>query len=161
MNVSSFNSSNKQHSRCAFTLVEIMIVVVIIGLLVALALPAFSFVRERTIANRVGSDLRTFANGFEIYGAENGGFPDDLGPGVLPNEMRGYINESVFESETPAGGRYDWDNGQFGYRAGVSVWNPTVDDDVMLKLDRAIDDGVLSSGIFRSRAGGFIYIIEF
>jgi type IV pilus assembly protein PilA len=48
-----------------FTLVEIMIVVVIIGLLAALAIPAFQRVQRATRDNRFMSDLRTLAQAFE------------------------------------------------------------------------------------------------
>ena len=153
----------KGRRRCSlsgFTLVEIMIVVGLIGLLASIALPAFSQSRKSAIANRVAEDLRVFTDAFEIYIAENGSYPADMGPGSLPSVMNDYLHKAVFEGQTPAGGFYDWDQGQFGTTAGVSVYSPTVELEILQKVDDILDDGDLSAGRFRSRAAGYIYVIE-
>tara|TARA_Y100000385_G_C12892686_1_gene550686 strand:+ start:534 stop:761 length:228 start_codon:yes stop_codon:yes gene_type:complete len=74
--------------------------------------------------------------------------------------MEDYIKTSVFTSETPAGGRYDWDEGVFGITAGVSLQNPSVDNTVLVEIGKIVDDGNLNSGFVRSRPGGLLYIIE-
>lgn len=50
-----------------FTLVEIMIVVVIIGLLASMAIPAFNVVRARSQDTTVTSNLRQIASAAEMY----------------------------------------------------------------------------------------------
>lgn len=50
-----------------FTLVEIMIVVVIIGLLAVLAIPAFNRVRRAAQTNSVMNNLRQIANAADQY----------------------------------------------------------------------------------------------
>ena len=47
-----------RHQRQAFTLVEIMIVVALIGLLAALAIPSFIKVRKQSQAKRIINDAR-------------------------------------------------------------------------------------------------------
>jgi type IV pilus assembly protein PilA len=59
-------------SRQGFTLVEIMIVVVIIGLLAAMAIPAFQKVRQSSQDRAVANNLRQMANAAEQYYLESG-----------------------------------------------------------------------------------------
>ena len=57
--------------RDAFTLVEIMIVVAIIALLAAIAVPGFLRARKRSQASRVINDLRLIDNALDMYAIEN------------------------------------------------------------------------------------------
>jgi type IV pilus assembly protein PilA len=59
-------------SRQGFTLVEIMIVVVIIGLLAALAIPAFQKVRASSQDKAVLNNARQLAGGADQYFMEYG-----------------------------------------------------------------------------------------
>jgi prepilin-type N-terminal cleavage/methylation domain-containing protein len=55
----------------AFTLVEIMIVVSIIALLAAIAVPGFLRARKRSQASRILNDLRLIDSGVDQYAIEN------------------------------------------------------------------------------------------
>ena len=151
--------SNRPHSD-AFTLVEIMIVVVIIGLLAAMAIPAFARVQSQSKVSAFANDIRIGSQAFESYAMENGGWPVD-GGGSIPATMAGYLNLAKFNGPTPLGGTWDWDNGVFGVTAGLSVRNPTVDSATMVLVDQQIDDGNLATGDFRARTGGYILVLEF
>lgn len=148
-------------TRCCFTLVEIMIVVAIIGLLATIAFPAYDDARKRSQVNRFASDIRVATSAFEMYAIENRGFPPDTTPGIIPNGMASYLDGMDWAGATTLGGRWDWDYRQFGVRAGVSVYQPTCEIEELESVDAIIDDGNLSSGRFRSRSAGYIYVIEY
>ena len=63
---------NKVNKRPAgFTLVEIMVVVAVIALLAALAVPGFLRARKRSQASRVLNDLRLIDSAVDQYAIEN------------------------------------------------------------------------------------------
>ncbi len=55
-----------------FTLVEIMIVVAVIALLAAIAVPGFMRARKRSQASRILNDLRFIDSAVDQYALENG-----------------------------------------------------------------------------------------
>ena len=61
-----------QSKRAGFTLVEIMIVVAIIALLAAIAVPGFLRARKRSQASKVLNDLRLISGAVDQYAIENG-----------------------------------------------------------------------------------------
>jgi prepilin-type N-terminal cleavage/methylation domain-containing protein len=63
-----FNHINKR--RGGFTLVEIMIVVAIIALLAAIAVPGFLRARKRSQATRILNDLRMIDSAIDQYAIE-------------------------------------------------------------------------------------------
>jgi type IV pilus assembly protein PilA len=54
-----------------FTLIELLIVVVIIGILAAIAIPKFSATREKAYFAAMKSDLKNLASQEEIYYSDN------------------------------------------------------------------------------------------
>jgi type IV pilus assembly protein PilA len=59
-----------RRSDSGFTLIELLIVVVIIGILVAIAIPKFSNSKERAIVSQMRSDLRNMVTAQESYIAD-------------------------------------------------------------------------------------------
>jgi prepilin-type N-terminal cleavage/methylation domain-containing protein len=64
--------------RSGFTLVEIMIVVAIIALLAAIAVPGFLRARKRSQASRILNDLRLIDSAVDQYAIETGKKTGDL-----------------------------------------------------------------------------------
>ena len=153
---------SKQNAR-GFTLVEIMIVVIIIGLLAVMAFPAFLKVKVHSQASRIANDFRSFSGLFETYTLDNGTYPPDASPGVIPAGMEDYIKSADWTTSPPIGGHYDWVFNGFGgggVTAAIAVTNYTSGDGPIIKLDELMDDGNLSSGIIQKAGGSVIYIIE-
>jgi prepilin-type N-terminal cleavage/methylation domain-containing protein len=151
----------RRRPRAAFTLVEIMIVAVIIGLLAMMAIPAFVRVRQASQNSRYISDLRTFAQGFETYALKNGGWPPNAGTGVVPTGMSGEIKDSAWTTtRNSVGGRWNWDRNLNGFAAAISCANATASDAQMTLIDEKIDDGDLNTGLFRKAGARFVYVLE-
>ncbi len=56
-----------------FTLIELLVVIIIIGILAAIAIPAFLNQREKAWASQVESDLKNAAIAAESYAVDNNG----------------------------------------------------------------------------------------
>jgi type IV pilus assembly protein PilA len=56
-----------RHRSSGFTLIELLIVVVILGILAAIAIPKFSRTREKSFITAAKADLRNLASLQEVY----------------------------------------------------------------------------------------------
>jgi len=63
----------RAHVRKAFTLVEILIVVVILGILAAIVIPQFTSASEEAQASSAASQLATVRNQIELFRVRNNG----------------------------------------------------------------------------------------
>ncbi len=138
------HSGARRRSVAGFTLVEIMIVVVIIGLLAAMAIPAFQRSRMRSQAARLTNDFRQFDSAFQRYALEAGQLPATASAGgVIPAGMAGYL-PTAYTQPSPLGGLYVWS----GPSSHIVLVNTNATDTVMQLVDAALDDGDLSAGEF-------------
>ena len=77
-------------SKKGFTLIELLIVVVIIGILAAIAIPKFANTKEKAYVASMKSDLRNLSTAEEAYMFDTGAYAGDItalsyatSPGVI------------------------------------------------------------------------------
>lgn len=79
-------------STRAFTLIELLIVVAIIAILAAIAVPNFLEAQTRAKVSRVQSDLRTITTGLMTYRIDNNNFPEGTdNPNRYPEFIRDFL----------------------------------------------------------------------
>src|SRR5436190_20094460 len=64
-----------RYKRTAFTLIELLIVVAIIAILAAIAVPNFLEAQVRSKVSRSKADIRTLATALEAYSVDNNAYP--------------------------------------------------------------------------------------
>ncbi len=163
-------SESSTHRR-GFTLVEIMIVVVIIGLINAIALPAMADIRQRTLATRMANDFRLIKDGIEFGLTELGYAPRDGYPNRHPSDLQPYLPSDAMERSF-INATWDWENWTGRRRQfdlGLTLrWRGNTGhsaqyrDELMTQVDAILDDGDLSSGVFQkeTRFGGYAIIFD-
>ena len=104
--------TNKQ----GFTLVEIMIVVAIIGLLAAIAIPSFMKARTTSQQKACINNLRQIESGKEQWALAN---KKAQGDDIVTTEIDVYMKEAP---DCPAGGDYTYD--KIGTDASCSITTP-------------------------------------
>ena len=87
-----------------FTLIELLIVVVIIGLLAAIAIPQFDDVRQKAYNSGVVSDLHSAAFAIEEYLVDNLALPDEnqlIAAGFALSEGVSFTRFSIRDPNDP------------------------------------------------------------
>ena len=144
-----------------FTMVEIMVVVVLIGLLSALSMPFFNKARKASNHAAFMNDLRVFAGATETLYLSTGNIPVDSNTGNIDPELEEYVHAGFFERETPLGGSWDVEANDSGIVLGVGVAGYTVDDAEIQEIDAKYDDGNITSGQMRKITGSrYYWVIE-
>jgi len=79
---------------------------------------------------------------------------------VLPAGVDSYVDNTLFTSGTPLGGYFNWEGPNNYSYAGVAIEAPSVEENLLVKLDKMLDDGNLNSGIFRKTPNSrYTYIL--
>ena len=82
-------------NRKGFTLIELLIVVVIIGILAAIAIPKFAATKEKAYLASMKSDLRNLATAQEAYIADNTVYFS----GVNVDQLLVFLNRLAYPAE--------------------------------------------------------------
>ena len=146
-----------------FTLIEILIVVVILGILAAIVIPAYSSYQRDSHINAFVTCLRNFATAADYHHQREGEYFEDSSSGQMPGGWDAYILPNTWTHGTPIGGVWDFELDSFGIKSAFGVHfdgtGQTRDDTYMQEVDAVFDDGDLESGAFQKLADGRYYYI--
>jgi general secretion pathway protein G len=90
-------------AKRGFTLVEILIVVVILGILAAIVIPQFTQASTEAKTNSLCSDLQTLRSQIELYKVQHNDVPPgntvDSGTGVVTAAVASFANQMMYCSD--------------------------------------------------------------
>jgi prepilin-type N-terminal cleavage/methylation domain-containing protein len=106
--------------RHGFSFAELLVVLAVLGILAALALPHFADLKRRAIASQVIGEVHAIRIGALSYYAERNVFPADAPAGQIPTDLVKYLPEGMtftaptytldydsYTTSTPSGGTSD------------------------------------------------------
>jgi prepilin-type N-terminal cleavage/methylation domain-containing protein len=103
--------------RAGFTIVELLLVMVIISVLAAIAIPNYRVVVTRARAADLLGRIDVVEVGVQSYLGDNNEWPDDEAPGAVPPGLTSYLPDGfTFTGEDY---QLEWENG--GGLKGVAV----------------------------------------
>ena len=145
--------------RTAFTLIEVLIVVVILGLLASIVLPNFTTSTTKTRETTFIRSLVSFQIATQTFQARRSDFPPQAAPGVIPEEFKSFLPAGAWSQDTPIGGQWDIDRTDAGVTFAIGVHfgsvNPPLDR--LTTIDELMDDGDLTTGRFRQFGANRFY----
>jgi len=117
-----------------FTLVELMVVVVIIGILVAIAIPIYGGIQDSAAQSSHDANLRTIDGQIAVYDAQGGDIDDSNFTAELDenhplvDENNSDIGEALLEDVPLIPGRLDIDGDAVGAEDTYYIMEDTGDD---------------------------------
>ncbi len=76
-----------------FTLIELVIVVVVLGILASVLIPRLRWVQERANYMSINTDFKSIADAVQMYNLDTNDYPNDVPGWVFPSELAWYINK--------------------------------------------------------------------
>ncbi|MEM7756337.1 MAG: type II secretion system protein [Planctomycetota bacterium] len=146
-----------QPARLGFSLIELVLVVAILGIVGAIAIPRVTRAGEDAAARSFVRTMQSFAEGAAVFNGMTGGWPADAAVGAAPVELAELVDARAWAAETPIGGNWDamTNASGVGFAIGV-VFGGALDartSTELAKIDRILDDGSLATGNARLFSG--------
>jgi prepilin-type N-terminal cleavage/methylation domain-containing protein len=144
---------SSQNTRRGFTIVELLIVIVVIGILAAITIVAYNGVQSRARFSKMQSDIRTLQNYIEAYNATNGSYPStggnwkyqrQDGNSFIPGLVPGITSSIPSITDGPTGGitnnTYVYNSNGTNYKL-IRLYQPSLPADEWAQLPSTLKDG--------------------
>lgn len=143
--------SNSRH-QLAFTLIELIAVIVVLAILAAVAVPRYFDISERARINRMAGHFRVLASAVHRYQMNHGEPVRDVTWGPMFPGLEPFL-QSTGSPTSPFGGT--WYSHNLTSQPGVAMVlvNSTATSAQAQAVDAIIDDGNLSAGNMRQSSG--------
>jgi prepilin-type N-terminal cleavage/methylation domain-containing protein len=150
-------------TRHAFTLVELIAVIVVLAILAAVAVPRYFDYRESALVARMARDFRVLARGFQAYQRDFGPTGDNylFNLSALPAPYAPYFDPAIRTLTPPTGGWWYYHDRGGLWGPAIAINGNTTDNAFWTRVDTSIDDGNTNTGAFRTGTGtppNFIWI---
>lgn len=134
--------------KAGFSVIEVSVVVVIIGILSMMALPAVRDATQVSEATATANNFRVLTDAIEFYGVTEGTYPADMDHSDIPGEMNSYL-PLIWKN-----GSYQWAYFNGDAANYIEVNNVGFTAEQGLKIDNILDDGNIVTGRLRVYNGG-------
>ena len=139
---------NKKINERGFTLIELMIVVAIIGILAAVAIPKFAEMLRKSKEGATQGSLASFRSSLTIYIGDNEGMTPYVGVNGSLADLTSLVPQYLEAVPTVKLGQYHSDSNRVINRGSVTDRGATA----------ALYDGSGTGWIYTSSAGGMIFV---
>ncbi len=96
----------KRMNQKGFTLVELMVVIAILGVLAAIAIPKFNESTAKANTARIQADLRTLDSALVQYQADGGTVTNALSASTDDSDLQKYMTTKLSQLKAPKGDYY-------------------------------------------------------
>jgi general secretion pathway protein G len=117
-----------ERNRRGFTLVELVVVVLVLGIIAAVAAPKMFDTAGNAKTNTARQSLAVLRDAVELHRAQNGAYPGDLGSGTdLADDLKPFLKGPFPKLQipgAPANGsvKYETNGGGVGAPDGLTDW---------------------------------------
>ncbi|MEW4526291.1 MAG: type II secretion system protein [Maioricimonas sp. JB045] len=121
-------TDSRTNLRNGFTLIELVVVVLVMGIIAAVAAPKMFDAASNAKVNSARQSLSVLRDAIELYRAQNGEYPGDLGSGTdLADDLEPLLKgpfPKLSVSGAPGDGSvvYETDGSGLGSATGLSDW---------------------------------------
>jgi|CXWK01.1.fsa_nt_gi general secretion pathway protein G len=140
------NQHSAKRTTRGFTLIEVMVVVVILGILATIVYFSVSSMRDKAKFAKVLSDMDSIRVAIELYRQDNNGkYPPNDNLGDVPPGLGPYLPGGVWPETPWPGAQYDWDNVENIDTVSVNTYDPYGEPPgIINELD---DDGISANNV--------------